>query len=67
MIVLPFVTILEKSPNSRDAGDLRRHRAHSDVTVMIIDITNVFRVSDTYMWYRSQYVCNYQNGVIGKT
>ena len=35
--------------NNRDAGDLRRHRAHDDVTVMVIMV--ILRFLSRFMWY----------------
>ena len=45
-----FDLLLNKGMTNRDAGDLRRHRAHYDVTVMVLDFTlwdigNVRKVS----------------------
>ena len=43
--------------NNREAGDLRRHRAHYDVTVMYIVYPIIYvgltpqRASDTALWY----------------
>ena len=37
--------------NNREAGDLRRHRAHNDVIVMCIDFTGTMAVSVNDWWH----------------
>ena len=51
----PFVRGIPRSVNNGEAGDLRRHRAHYDINVMIrsYDIDCVRKVDSQHSWWRT--------------